>query len=396
MSILFTMLTTIVLFVSSWLSTPIDPFETATRFASYDRTIESYDSIELFETLGDELNISMQRHLYTTEVNTYWASLYVDEDADLEFDAYMPFSFNQGFSGELLSLDWDEPLPEVTGKVIVLPTPSRSRELVEEMNDVDPYQEVIYDEEANRYLLALYEAGAAGYLIKPEDGEETGMIYPSGKTKLMGGAVDTSALEELVDGRKVTFLPYKETAPYVEFVKQGTGDEEIILFARLDGTGYGDSAILGIGGASILYGVIQQISRIETEATIRFVFLNGSGFGLEAAEDYLKRIKKDKRTPSLVLSLDVIGLGTDDRFVRTVGLSRPTVLQDDEWSELEVRPLSTTYLDAYHASGFEVVSLNDSKLAGNDVLSERDTLDRLSGEAMQQQIDWLTDWLATR
>lgn len=42
------------------------------------------------------------------------------------------------------------------------------------------------------------------------------------------------------------------------------------------------------------------------------------------------------------------------------------------------------------------VSLNDSKLAGNDVLSERDTLDRLSGEAMQQQIDWLTDWLATR
>ncbi|TCI60165.1 hypothetical protein [Exiguobacterium sp. SH3S1] len=373
------------------------PYETAEYFASYDRDVNSWENVELFESLGTELDLEMDRFVHYASVPSHWTTLTIEDDE--RFDGVSHFILEAGFDGEVIQTDWNEPIDDVEGKVVVLPMTVKSLELDGRDTSADPYGEVLIDDEANRHLLNLLEAGAEGYIVTPDEQEEAyyGTIYTSPRTRLPGIGVDVETADRLTDGTHVSVEPFvDDEVPYVEFIQPGKTDEEIVILARLDGTGYGDHALWSLGGSSILYALIEQMDGIDTDATIRYVFLNGSGGGYETAMDYLETAKQAETLPSLVLSLDILGTGEDARFVRTKGMTRLPVLEQGSWSSLDVKPLGTSYLDEFHAEGVPVMSLSDSLTAEFDALTEADTIDRLSNEAMEDHVAWLTDWLATQ
>lgn len=375
----------------------MSPYETAEYFASYDRDVNSWENVELFESLGNELNLEMDSFVHYASVPSYWTTLTVDDDE--QFDGLSHYVLEAGFTGEIVKMDWNESFNQLKGKVVVLPMTEESLELDMRDTSADPYGEVIIDDKAIRYLLSLLEAGAEGYIITPpadddDDDEYYGTIYTSPRTRLPGIGVDAEAAEQLKEGTSVSVEPFiDDEVPYVEFVQPGQTEEQIVVMARLDGTGYGDHALWSLGGSSILYTLIQQMDGNKTDATIRYVFLNGGGGGYEAAIDYLETAKQDGTLPSLVLSLDILGTGEDDRFVRTKGMTKLPVLEQESWSTLDVKPLGTSYLDDYQAEGVSVMALSDSLTAEFDALTEADTIERLSDEAMKDHVAWLADWL---
>jgi hypothetical protein len=373
------------------------PYETAEYFASYDRDVNSWENVELFESLGNELNLEMESFVHYASVPSYWTTLTVDDEE--QFDGLSHFVLEAGFTGEVVKMDWDEPFNRLKGKVVVLPMTEESLELDMRDTSADSYGEVIIDNKANRYLLSLLEAGAEGYIITPpaDDDEYYGTIYTSPRTRLPGIGVDAEVAERLKEGTSISVEPFvDEEVPYTEFVQPGKTEEQILILARLDGTAYGDHALWSLGGSSILYTLIQQMDGVETDATIRYIFLNGSGFGYESAIDYLETAEQDGTLPSLVLSLDILGTGEDNRFVRTKGMTKLPVLEQGSWSTLDVKPLGTTYLDDFQAEGVPVMALSDSLTAEFDALTEADTIERLSDEAMKDHVAWLADWLKTQ
>gem|GEM_PF-2173523 len=398
MTIMYSLLTalfTVFLFFNPFSST--SPYETAEYFASYDRDVNSWENVELFESLGNELNLEMDSFVHYASVPSYWTTLTVDDEA--QFDGLSHFVLEAGFTGEVVKMDWDEPFNRLKGKVVVLPMTEESLELDMRDTSADPYGEVIIDNKANRYLLSLLEAGAEGYIITPpaDDDEYFGTIYKSPRTRLPGIGVDAEAAQQLKEGTTVSVEPFvDEEVPYTEFVQPGKTEEQIVILARLDGIAYGDHALWSLGGSSILYTLIQQMDGIETDATIRYIFLNGSGGGYESAIDYLETAKQDGTLPSLVLSLDILGTGEDNRFVRTKGMTKLPVLDQGSWSTLDVKPLGTSYLDDYQDEGVPVMALSDSLTAEFDALTEADTIERLSDEAMKDHVAWLADWLKTQ
>ncbi|WP_396129714.1 hypothetical protein [Exiguobacterium mexicanum] len=60
---------------------------------------------------------------------------------------------------------------------------------------------------------------------------------------------------------------------------------------------------------------------------------------------------------------------------------------------VEVKSLAFRILDEYKQAGFPVISVNDSVTAHNDVYTDKDTINRLSDEAMREHVKWLSEWL---
>lgn len=297
--------------------------------------------------------------------------------------------------GDVIHVEWDTPIPDVTDKIVVLPMTDVSFETRDDAYLLDHYGEVLNDEAANRYLTKLKEAGAAGYLITPHQDapDEFGFVYASGALRFGGTGIGADAAEALTDGQTVTIEPYETEMPYTEFVQTGTTDKEVIVMARLDSSGYGDHALIGLGGSSILYQVIQAMDDVKADATIRYVFLNGYGEGYEASTHYLGMLEERGMTPRTVMLLDLIGTGETDRFVKTHGMGSYPFMDDVSFENVEVRSLGVSILDEYRQAGIEVVSLNDSITADQDVFTEDDTIDRLSDEAMLEHVEWVVEWL---
>ena len=90
-------------------------------------------------------------------------------------------ALEQEIEGELLHMNWDDPIEQVEGKVIVLPMTDTSLEKSHTAYTSDYYGVIDNDEAANRYLGKLAEAGAAGYVITPHPNEpdESGFVIVS-------------------------------------------------------------------------------------------------------------------------------------------------------------------------------------------------------------------------
>ena len=101
-------------------------------------------------------------------------------------------------------------------------------------------------------------------------------------------------------------------------------------------------------------------------------------------------------TPRTVMLLDLIGTGDTDRFVKTHGMKSYPFMDDASFEDVEVRSLGVSILDEYREAGIDVISVNDSITAEQDVFTEEDTIDRLSDEAMREHVEWLVDWLRTQ
>lgn len=371
------------------------PYETAEYFATFDRQIDSLGNFELFESLGTDLDLGMDRVVHDAPIQTFWTDVTLDDET---FDGYSSMMVHKAIKGEVIHIEWDAPIEDVTDKIVVLPMTDASFETREEAYELDPYGEVLNDEEANRYLSKLSEAGAAGYLITPheEAPDESGFVHVSAALQMVGTGIYEDLATLLEDGQIVTIEPFETEMRYTEFIQQGTSDEEIIVMARLEGSGYGDHALIGLGGASILYQVIQAMDDVKTDASIRYVFLNGYGEGYEASTHYLKMLQGRGMTPRTVMLLDLIGTGDTDRFVKTHGMKSYTFMDVAAFKDVEVRSLGVSILDEYRQAGIDVVSLNDSITADQDVFTEEDTIDRLSDEAMREHSDWLVKWLRTQ
>jgi len=61
------------------------PYETAEHFVSYDRQIDSWENTELFESLGTDLDLSMDRVVHDTPIQTYWTDVTVEGET---FEGY--------------------------------------------------------------------------------------------------------------------------------------------------------------------------------------------------------------------------------------------------------------------------------------------------------------------
>ncbi len=371
------------------------PYETAEHFASYDRQIDSWENMELFESLGTDLDLSMDRVVHDAPIQTYWTDVIVEGET---FEGYSSMMVQDAIQGEVVHIEWDAPIPDVTDKIVVLPMTDESFEKRDGAYEVDHYGEVLNDELANRYLSKLNEAGAVGYLITPhkEAPDESGFVYVSAALQMGGTGIYEDLAALLEDGQTVVIEPFKTEMVYTEFIQQGTSDEEVVVMARLDSSGFGDHALIGLGGASILYQVIQAMDDVETEATIRYVFLNGYGEGYEASTHYLDMLKEQGVTPRSVLLLDLIGTGETDRFVKTHGMKSYPFMDNASFEDVEVRSLGVSLLDEYREAGIDVISVNDSITAEQDVFTEEDTIERLSEEAMREHVEWLVDWLKTQ
>lgn len=371
------------------------PYETAEYFASYDRHVDSWENAELFESLGFDLDLNMDRIMHDAPLQTFYTDVTIEDEL---FDGYSSMMMEEPIQGDIIHIEWDAPIPDVTDKIVVLPMTDVSFEARDDAYHLDHYGEVINDEAANRYLTKLKEAGAAGYLITPHKDalDEFGFVHVSAWLRLSGTGVGIEAAEALTDGQTVTIEPYESEIPYTEFVQTGTTDEEVIVMARLDSSGYGDHALIGLGGASILYQVIQAMDDVKTDATIRYVFLNGYGEGYEASTHYLGMLDERGMTPRTVMLLDLIGTGDTGRFVKTHGMKSYPFMDAASFDDVEVRSLGVSILDEYRQAGIDVISLNDSLTANQDVFTEDDTIDRLSEEAMLEHVDWLVEWLTTQ
>ncbi|TCI54073.1 hypothetical protein EVJ24_07160 [Exiguobacterium sp. SH1S21] len=368
------------------------PYETAGYFATYDRQIDSWENTELFESLGVDLDLNMERVMHDAPIQTFWTDVTIEDEA---FEGYSSMMIQEPIQGEIIHAEWDAPIPDVTGKIVVLPMTDASFEMREDAYEIDHYGEVLNDEAANRYLSKLKEAGAAGYLITPHKDapDEFGFVYVSAAIRLAGTGIGADAAEAITDGQTVTIEPFETEMVYTEFVQAGTTDEEVIVMARLDSSGYGDHALIGLGGASILFHVIQAMDGMKTDATIRYVFLNGYGEGYEASTHYLGLLEGRGMTPRTVMLLDLIGTGDTDRFLKTHGMTSYPFMDDVSFEDVEVRSLGVSILDEYRQAGIDVVSLNDSITADQDVFTKDDTIDRLSDEAMLEHVEWVVEWL---
>lgn len=372
------------------------PYETAEYFASYDRVAESHENVELFESLGigvsDETSVDMKREIHYAPLNTNWPTITIDDEF---YDGYATIPFEETIEGELLHLEWDAPIPDVAGRVIVLPTTDVSYEAMEDAYEIDYYGEVLNDEAANRYLTKLAEANAAGYLITPHPDapEEYGFAYVSAALRLNGAGVDRITAESFQDGQTVAIEPFTDEIPYVEFTQPGTTDKEVIVMARLEGSWYGDHALTGLGGASVLYHTLQAMDDVETDATVRYVFLNGTGDGYESSTHYLQMLQDRGTTPRVIMLLDILGTGETNRFFKTSGMTTYPFMEGIGFGPVEVKSLGVSILDEYKQAGFAVISVNDSVTAHNDVYTDKDTISRLSDEAMRDHVKWLSEWL---
>lgn len=371
------------------------PYSTAEYFASYDRHVDSWENAELFESLGIDLDLNMDRIMHEAPFQTFYTDIIVE---DVIYDGYSSMMVEKSFQGDILHIEWDAPIVDVTDKIVVLPMTDASFEARDDAYHLDHYGEVLNDEKANRYLTKLKEAGAAGYIITPhkEASDEFGFVHASAWLGIGGTGVGMDTAEVLTDGQTVTIEPYESVMPYTEFVQTGTSDEEVVVMARLDSSGYGDHALTGLGGASILYHVIQAMDDVKTKATIRYVFLNGYGEGYEASTDYLDMLEERDVTLRTVMLLDLIGTGDTDRFVKTHGMKSYPFMDSASFDGVEVRSLGVSILDEYRQAGIDVISMNDSLTASQDVFTEDDTIDRLSDDAMLEHVDWLVEWLKTQ
>ncbi|WP_214844653.1 M28 family peptidase [Exiguobacterium sp. s150] len=371
------------------------PYETAEYFASYDRHVDSWENAELFESLGVDFDLNMDRLMHDAPFQTFYTDVTIGDEL---FDGYSSMMVEEPVQGDVIHIEWDAPIPDVTDKIVVLPMTEASFEARDDAYHLDHYGEVLNDEAANRYLTKLKEAGAAGYLITPHPDaqDEFGFVHVSAWLRFYGTGVGTETAEMLTDGQTVTIEPYESEMPYTEFVQTGTTDEEVIVMARLDSSGYGDHALTGLGGASILYQVIQAMDDVKTKATIRYVFLNGYGEGYEASTHYLGMLEERDVTTRTVMLLDLIGTGDTDRFVKTHGMKSYPFMDSAAFEDVEVRSLGVSILDEYRQAGIDVISMNDSLTASQDVFTEDDTIDRLSDDAMREHVDWLVEWLTTQ
>lgn len=371
------------------------PYAVAEYFTSFDRDVDSYENIEFFESLGSDLDLSMDRNIHYVERNTHWADVLIDDEY---FEGFSNVLLEEKIEGQVLHLEWDAPIEQVKGKVVVLPTTDVSLEKADSAYTIDFYGDVDNDQNANRYLRELADAGAIGYIISPhpDASEEIGFIITSSDLPLGGVGVDLETAEVLVDGDTVIIEPYREDIPYVEFVQKGKTEEEIIIMSRLDGSWRGDHVLTSVGSSSILYRLINEMDKVNPDATIRYVFLNGNGDGEVASDDLLDKLKE--RTPSVkaVLLLEAIGTAESDLFIRTKGMQSYPFLEEEPFTSLDISSLGTSNMDVYYEAGLPIAVLSDSLIALYDAYGERDNMDRLSNEAMEKQVDWLKDWLSTQ
>jgi len=163
--------------------------------------------------------------------------------------------------------------------------------------------------------------------------------------------------------------------------------------ARLEGSWYGDHALTGLGGASVLYHTLQAMDDVETDATVRYVFLNGTGDGYESSTHYLQMLQDRGTTPRVIMLLDILGTGETNRFFKTSGMTTYPFMEGIGFGPVDVKSLGVSILDEYKQAGFPVISVNDSVTAHNDVYTDKDTINRLSDEAMRDHVKWLSEWL---
>lgn len=396
MTIMYSLLSalfTIFLYFNPLSST--SPYETAEYFASQDRDADSYDSFEFFDTFGTELEVSAKRVVHYVERSTYWTDIYLGDDY---FEGYSSMALEQEIKGELLHMNWDDPIEQVEGKVIVLPMTDTSLEKSHTAYTSDYYGVIDNDEAANRYLGKLAEAGAAGYVITPHPNEpdESGFVIVSYTLPIGGTGVDGEAAKAFRDGEMIVIEPYREEIPYIEYVQQGEGDEEIVIMSRLDASWKGDHVLSSVSGSSVLYHLLEKMDGVKTDATIRYVFLNGSGFGKEASDDYLAQLKERQPSVKTILQLDAMGTGDDPLYIRTIGMKRHSFLETEPFDALDVTILGSSSLDSYGEADLPLAVLSDSRLAVYDLHTEYDNLDRLSNEVMEEQVEWLKQWLITQ
>lgn len=125
-------------------------------------------------------------------------------------------------------------------------------------------------------------------------------------------------------------------------------------------------------------------------------FFNGSGFGEEASDDYLAQLKERQPSLKTILQLDAMGTGDDPLYIRTIGMKRHSFLETEPFDALDVTILGSSSLDSYGEADLPLAVLSDSRLAVYDLHTEYDNLDRLSNEVMEEQVEWLKQWLITQ
>lgn len=368
------------------------PLETAKYFSSVDRSADSWESADFFETLGSDLQVEMERTVHYTERTTYWSKLQIEGEA---FEGYSNMLFEKPFKGTILHMQWGQDIPDVKGKVIVLPTTEFSYDNGEDAYTVDYTGEVLNDREANAYLSSLASKGAAGYIITPyeDDSSDVGYLITSSYLPLDGTGIDSETAEQLRDGQKVRIEPYREEIPYVEFIQTGKSDQEIIIMSRLDSTWHGAHYLSTVGPSTVLYHLMQVMDDELPDYTIRYVFLNGNGNSREASDDFLERIEGQKEKVETVIMLDILGTGDGPLYVRTKGMKSYPILEQSPFDELTVRSLGSSPGDAYDEAGLPYIMLSDSLEGSWHVFTEKDTLERLTKDGLSDAVNWLHAWL---
>lgn len=368
------------------------PIETAKYFSSVDRSADSWESADFFETLGSDLQVEMERTIHYTERTTYWSELQIEGET---FEGYSHMLFERPFKGTILHMQWGQHIPDVKGKVIVLPTTEFSYHDGEDAYTVDYTGEVLNDREANAYLSSLASKGAAGYIITPyeDDSLDVGYLITSSYLPLDGTGIDSETAEQLRDGQKVRIEPYREEIPYVEFIQTGKSDQEIIIMSRLDSTWHGAHYLSTVGPSTVLYHLMQVMDGELPEYTIRYVFLNGNGNSREASDDLLERIAGQKEKVETVIMLDILGTGDGPLYVRTKGMKSYPILEQSPFDELTVRSLGSSPGDSYDEAGLPYIMLSDSLEGSWHVFTEKDTLERLTKDGLSDAVNWLHAWL---
>lgn len=368
------------------------PIETAEYFSSIDRSADSWESADFFETLGTDLQVEMDRIVHYTERTTYWSELLIEGET---FEGYSNMLFEKPFKGKVLHMQWGQNIPDVKGRVIVLPTTEFSYENGEDAYKIDYSGEILNDREANAYLSLLASKGAAGYIITPYENDSSNMGYliTSSYLPLDGTGIDSETAEQLKDDQTVRVKPYHEEIPYVEFVQTGKSDKEIIIMSRLDSTWHGAHYLSTVGPSTVLYHLMQVMNAELPEHTIRYVFLNGNGNSKEASDDYLERLTNRTEKIDAVVMLDILGTGDGPLFVRTKGMKSYSLLEEEPFEELEVRSLASSPGDAYDEAKLTYLTLSDSLEGSWHVLTEKDSFARLSEEGISNAVDFLHAWL---
>ena len=366
-------------------------YDTAAYFGSVNRDANSWENAELFETLGADLDLSMERNIHYAERPTYWTDIQVGEEWHEGSTSMM---FEQPFEGEVMHLDWDDTVKDINGKVIVLPMTDYSLEHSEEAYTIDYFGVIKNDEEANRYLNRLAEAGAAGFIITPhaKEPENDGFVITSYTLPIAGSGVDLETAKQLEDGETVRVEPYKEEIPYVEFVQTGRSEQEVIIMSRLESTWQSAQYFSSVGPSTVLYELLKEMDGELPEHTIRYVFMNGNGVSKESSDDYLQQVLSRGNDVSAVILLDILGADDEELFIRTNGLKRYPFMEEEPFSGLKVRPLYSSPGELYDEQGLPFVTLSDSETA-QWLNPEYDDLDYLSTDVLVDHVDWLKTWL---